>query len=217
MVLGMARANTDSKTKFLDAALRVIRAKGYQATTLDDVCEAAGLTKGSFFHHFDSKEALALAAADHFAAMAESAFAAAPYRKAADPLDRVLGYVDFRASIMRGELPDFTCLLGMMVQEAYETHPAIRKACDRHISDHAKTVAADLAEAKRRHAPRAPWDPESMALYTQAVIQGAFILAKAKDGPAVAVECLTHLRRYLETQLTPTDPRAKPKRRRSHV
>jgi TetR/AcrR family transcriptional repressor of nem operon len=217
MVLGMARANTDSKTKFLDAALRVIRAKGYEATTLDDVCEAAGLTKGSFFHHFDSKEALALAAADHFAAMAESAFAAAPYRKAADPLDRVLGYVDFRASIMRGELPDFTCLLGMMVQEAYETHPAIRKACDRHISDHAKTVAADLAEAKRRHAPRAPWDPESMALYTQAVIQGAFILAKAKDGPAVAVECLTHLRRYLETQLTPTDPRANPKRRRSHV
>jgi TetR/AcrR family transcriptional repressor of nem operon len=41
----MARANTDSKTKFLDAALRVIRAKGYEATTLDDVCEAAGLTK----------------------------------------------------------------------------------------------------------------------------------------------------------------------------
>jgi TetR/AcrR family transcriptional repressor of nem operon len=217
MVVAMARASSDSKAKFLDAALRVIRAKGYEATTVDDVCHAAGLTKGSFFHHFESKEALALAAADHFAAMAEGAFAAASYRKAADPLDRVLGYVDFRASIMRGELPEFTCLLGMMVQEAYETHPAIRMACDRHISDHAKTVAADLAEAKRRHAPRAPWDPESMALYTQAVIQGAFILAKAKDGPAVAVECLTHLRRYLETQLTPTDPRANPKRRRSHV
>ena len=213
----MARASSDSKVKFLDAALRVIRAKGYEATTLDDVCEAAGLTKGSFFHHFESKEALALAAADHFAAMAESAFAAAPYRKAADPLDRVLGYVDFRASLMRGELPDFTCLLGMMVQETYETHPAIRKACDRHINDHAKTVASDLAEAKRRHAPNAPWDPQSMALYTQAVIQGAFVLAKAKDGPEVAVECLTHLRRYLASQLTPTGPKANPKRRRTHV
>ena len=213
----MARANSDSKTKFLDAALGVIRAKGYEATTVDDICEAAGLTKGSFFHHFESKEALALAAADHFAAMAESAFAAAPYRAAADPLERVLGYVDFRASIMRGELPDFTCLLGMMVQETYETHPAIRKACDRHINDHAKTVASDLAEAKRRHAPNAPWDPQSMALYTQAVIQGAFVLAKAKDGPEVAVECLTHLRRYLASQLTPTGPKANPKRRRTHV
>jgi TetR/AcrR family transcriptional regulator, transcriptional repressor for nem operon len=217
MVAGMGRANSDSKTKFLDAALRVIRAKGYEATTVDDVCEAARLTKGSFFHHFESKEALALAAADHFAAMAEGAFAAGPYRRAADPRDRVLGYIDFRASLMRGELPDFTCLLGMMVQETYDTHPAIRKACDRHINDHAKTVAADLAEAKRRHAPNAPWDPESMALYTQAVIQGAFVLAKAKDGPEVAVECLTHLRRYLETQLTPTDPKASPKRSRTHA
>ncbi|HYH97045.1 helix-turn-helix domain-containing protein [Hyalangium sp.] len=209
----MARAHGDSKTKFLDAALRVIRAKGYEATTVDDICEAAGLTKGSFFHHFESKEELALSAADHFAAMAESAFAAAPYREAADPLDRVLGYVDFRASIMRGELPDFTCLLGMMVQETYETHPEIRKACDSHISDHAKTVESDIAEAKRRYAPRAQWDPGSMALFTQAVIHGAFILAKARNGPEVAVECLSHLRRYLETQLTPTQP----KRRDTHV
>ena len=45
-----------SKTKFLDAALRVIRTKGYTATRIDDVCAAAGLTKGSFFHHFKSKE-----------------------------------------------------------------------------------------------------------------------------------------------------------------
>jgi TetR/AcrR family transcriptional repressor of nem operon len=39
---------------------------------------------------------------------------------------------------------------------------------------------------------------EGLGLYTQAVIQGAFILAKAKNGPEIAVECLEHLRRYLE-------------------
>jgi TetR/AcrR family transcriptional repressor of nem operon len=44
-----------SKVRFLDAAMHVIRAQGYSRTTIDDVCEAAGLTKGSFFHHFDSK------------------------------------------------------------------------------------------------------------------------------------------------------------------
>jgi TetR/AcrR family transcriptional repressor of nem operon len=209
----MGRARIDSKTRFLDAALRVIRTQGYEATTVEDICEAAGLTKGSFFHHFESKEALALAAADYFAEMAEGAFSAAPYRQVEDPRDRVLGYVDFRASIMRGELPDFTCLLGMMVQETYETHPQIRKACDKHISDHARTVARDLAEAKRLHAPDAPWEPDSMALHIQAVIHGAFILAKARHDPGVAVECLTHLRRYLEAQLTPSSPT----RRKPHV
>ena len=50
-----------SKAKLLDAAVRVIRTKGYIATTVDDLCHAAGVTKGSFFHHFDSKEQLAIA------------------------------------------------------------------------------------------------------------------------------------------------------------
>jgi TetR/AcrR family transcriptional repressor of nem operon len=130
--------------------------------------------------------------------MAADLFSTAPYRAVADPLERLLGYVDFRIAILRGDLAQFTCLLGTMVQEAYQTHPAIRAACDRHISDHAAEVAKDIAQAKARYAPDAPWSAESLGLYTQATIQGAFILAKAKHGPDVAVECLGHLRRYLE-------------------
>jgi TetR/AcrR family transcriptional regulator, transcriptional repressor for nem operon len=194
----------ESKGKFLDAALHVIRAKGYSATRIEDVCDAAGLTKGSFFHHFESKEDLALAAADHFAAMADRAFATAPYQRVADPLDRLLGYVDFRSAILQGGLPDFTCLLGTMVQEVYDTHPAIRAACEKHISAHATAVARDVADARKRYARNASWSPESLALFTQAVIQGAFVLAKARHGPEVAAECLHHLRRYLETQFHQT-------------
>lgn len=204
-----AAVQHDSKTRLLDAALQVIRAKGYSATRIEDVCEAAGLTKGSFFHHFTSKEDLALEAADHFAAMADALFRAAPYQKATDPLDRLLGYVDFRKGILQGELPDFTCLLGTMVQETYDTHPEIRAACEKHISAHAATVARDIAAAKRRYAPEAPWSAENLALYIQAVIQGAFILAKAKQGPEIAAECLRHLRRYLKTQFTSTQRRRK--------
>ena len=192
------QAQHESKTKILDAALQVIRAKGYSATTIDDICLAAGLTKGSFFHHFKSKEALALAAAGHFAAMADRLFAQAPYRALHDPLERLLGYVDFRMAILQGSLPEFTCLLGTMVQETFESHPAIREACDMHISAHAAGAAKDIAEAKARYAPDATWGAEGLGLYTQAVIQGAFILAKAKNGPEIARECLGHLRRYLE-------------------
>lgn len=190
----------DSKVRLLDAALRVIRTKGYTATTVDDICRAAGLTKGSFFHHFKTKEELAIAAADHFAGMAAGLFASAPYHAAPDPLDRVLGYIDFRATILGGKLPEFTCLLGTMVQETYESHPAIRRACDRHISAHAAELAQDIAEAKRLYAPKAPWTPESLAMFTQAAIQGAFILAKARHGPEIAAECIAHLGRYIESQ-----------------
>lgn len=204
-----ARGGTDasgSRRRLLDAALKVIRTRGYSATTVDDVCAAAGVTKGSFFHHFDSKEALALAAADHFAAMADSIFSAAPYRALADPRDRILGYVDFRKAMLNRTLPEFTCLLGTMVQETYETHPAIRRACRKHIASHAAMIEADVAAARELYAPTAAWSAKSLALFTQSVVQGAFVLAKAEQGAEVAVECLDHLRRYLETQL-PVAPR----------
>ena len=115
-----------SAEKLLDAAINVIRSKGYSGARVEDICVEAGLTKGAFFHHFASKEACAVAAAAHFAARADAIFDAAPYSRFADPRERVLGYVEFRKAILQGELPQFTCLLGTMVQEAYDTHPAIR-------------------------------------------------------------------------------------------
>jgi TetR/AcrR family transcriptional repressor of nem operon len=203
----MATSQHPSRTRILDAALATIRAKGYEATTIDDLCRATNLTKGGFFHHFRDKEDLAVAAAGHFSAMADRHFAAAPYRKVADPLQRVLAYVDFRIAILRGKLPEYTCLLGTMVQEVYETHPAIRQACDRYISAHAADVAADIAQAKDFYCPDAPWSAESLGLYTQAVIQGSFILAKARNGPAIAADCLMHLRRYIELLFDVPNPK----------
>jgi TetR/AcrR family transcriptional repressor of nem operon len=193
-----ASSQTDTRTKLLDASMSVIRAKGYSATTVDDICHAAGVTKGAFFHHFKSKEDLAVAAAEHWGAVTGGLFASAPYRSLPDPLDRVLAYVDFRKAILQGDLPEFTCLLGTMVQEAYETHPAIREACDKYISEHAAVVELDIAEAIQKYALHPDWTANSLALYTQAVLQGAFILAKAKHGPAIAASCIDHLRRYLE-------------------
>ena len=192
-----------SRKKLLDAALYVIRAKGYSAARVEDICEAAGLTKGSFFHHYSSKEDLALAAAEHFSAFADGIFSAAPYQAFTDPLDRLLGYVDFRKAILQGELPEYTCLLGTMVQETYETHPAIRKACDRCISAHAATLVVDIEAAVKKYSLSPQWSVESLAYYTQAVIQGAFILAKAQQSSHVAADCLDHLRRYIEILFNP--------------
>src|SRR5258708_3032529 len=107
----------ESKTRILNAALSVFRTKGYTATRVEDICEAAGLTKGSFFHHFSTKEELAIAAADYWSEVTSALFAGAPYHQPADPLERVLAYVDFRKMILRGELPEFTCLSPTMTQD----------------------------------------------------------------------------------------------------
>jgi TetR/AcrR family transcriptional repressor of nem operon len=200
-------AKTDAKSKLLDAALSVIRSKGYSATTVDDLCAAAGVTKGAFFHHFRSKDDLAVAAAEHWSEMTGALFAAAPYHDHADPLDRVLGYVAFRKALLQGDVPQFTGLVGTMVQETYGTAPGIRDACERSIFGHAQTLVADIAAAMRDRGMRPDWTAESLALHTQAVLQGAFILAKAKGGADVAADSVDHLTRYLELLFKPDSDR----------
>ena len=193
----MTPTQHESRTKLLDAALDVFRAKGYTATRVEDICTAAGLTKGSFFHHFKTKDELAIAAAGRWTEVTGELFRSADYHKPADPVDRVLGYLEFRKQLLRGALAEYTCLLGTLIQEVYDTNPPIRMACEASISSHVATLVGDIQEAKSVHAPTAAWTAESLALHMQAVIQGSFILAKAKYGSEVATESLDHLKSYV--------------------
>jgi TetR/AcrR family transcriptional regulator, transcriptional repressor for nem operon len=188
----------DARTKLLEAALPLIRAKGYSATSVDEICAAAGVTKGAFFHHFKSKDALGVAAADYWSEVTGAVFAAAPYHDHADPLDRVLAYLAFRKALLQGGVAEFTCLVGTMVQETYETAPAIRAAGERSITGHAQTLEADIEAAMRARNMTPGWSARSLALHTQAVIQGAFILAKATGGAEIAADSIDHVRRYIE-------------------
>ena len=195
----MAPPSTGAREKLLEAAFKVIREKGYTATTVDDLCQTAGVTKGAFFHHFASKEALGVAAAEHWSAMTGAMFAEAPYHAPTDALTRVLAYVDFRRAILQGEMAEFTCVAGTMAQEVHDTHPAIAAACGASITGHAGTLVADIAQAMEDHGiSDASLTAESLALHTQVVLQGAFVVAKATDDREVVVESLDHLRRYIE-------------------
>src|SRR5699024_280419 len=110
---------------------------GFGATSINDVCRATGVTKGAFFHHFESKEALGIAAAAYWAETTSALFAKAPYNAHDDPFDRLTGYIAFRKEIITGDPAEFTCLVGAMAQEVYGSHPAIRDACAASIFGHA--------------------------------------------------------------------------------
>jgi TetR/AcrR family transcriptional regulator, transcriptional repressor for nem operon len=187
----------NAKTRLLEAARDIIREKGFAATSVDHLCKAADVTKGAFFHHFGSKEALGVAAAEFWAETTSAFFAAAPYHEPGDPLARVLAYVAFRKAIIAGSLKEFTCLVGTMAQELYESAPDIRDACGRSIFGHTATLEADIEMARKDRGISADWTAESLARHTQAVLQGGFVLAKAGNDPALARESLDHLERYI--------------------
>lgn len=197
-------ARGDGRIKLLDAALAVIREKGYAATSVDELCQRAGVTKGAFFHHFRSKEDLAIAAAGHFGEMAAGLFAEAPFRQLPTARERILGYVAFRQSIIAGEIPDYTCLLGTMVQETYASHPGIRSACDAVLLEHTTSFEPDIAAALREAGRSGPeWSAAGLSRHIQGTLQGAFILAKSTGSAEIARESLGHLLRYLESILSP--------------
>lgn len=203
----MPTARTERGTariKLLDAAVDVIRAQGYSATTVDDLCAAAGVTKGAFFHHFDTKEALGVAAAQHWSDTTGEMFAAAGFHDAGTPTDRVLAYIDLRRSLIGADPARYTCLVGTMTQEVFQTNPAIRNACADSILGHASTLEADIDAALSAAARADGITAAGLALHTQVVLQGAFVVSKAADDPSIVLDSLDHLRRYLATLLDST-------------
>ncbi len=186
-----------ARDKLLEAAVKLIRARGFAATSVDELCREAGVTKGAFFHHFATKEALGVAAADYWSSSTSLFFASAPYHHLDDPLDRVLAYIDLRAELVGGPVESFTCVAGTMVQEAFLSSPAIRDACAASISGNAAALENDIRAAMALYGVAEPC-AESLALHVQAVLQGGFILAKARGDAATARDSVAHLKRYFE-------------------
>lgn len=178
--------------------------------TVDDLCGRAGVTKGAFFHYFKSKEELGVAAAKHWSAVTGALFEQAPYHRHQDPLDRVLSYIALRRTLLRGDIAEFTCVVGTMVQETYRHYPEIRDACAASIFGHAGTLVDDITEAIATHGVVGDWTPLSLAVHTQAVLQGAFIVAKANNDVAVATQSVDHLRRYIELLFSRPKPLREP-------
>lgn len=191
-------APVSARDKLLEAAVKLVRSSGFAATSVDDLCREAGVTKGAFFHHFPTKEALGVAAADYWSSSTFGFFAAAPYHHHADPVDRVLGYIDFRIALIGGPVEAFSCVAGTMVQEAFRSSAAIRVACEASIMGNCAALEADIAEAMAQRRVTGT-TAQSLARHVQAVIQGAFILAKTQAPEAaadLAREQVGHLRRY---------------------
>jgi len=192
------------RRKLLDAALHVIRAQGYAGATVDDICRAAGVTKGSFFHHFKGKDDLALAAVRHWSDWTQALFAQAPYHAIDDARERVLAYIAFRGALITGDVANFTCPLGVLLQEGFETHPVLREACREAIAVHLATVEAMLRDARDACPPDADWMPADVAAFTQAALQGGFILAKAEGRAEPARRVVDNLHRYIALLLART-------------
>jgi TetR/AcrR family transcriptional repressor of nem operon len=189
-----------ARDRLLEAGVRLVREQGFAATSVDQLCRDAGVTKGAFFHHFASKEDLGVQLAAYWSHSTGGFFAEAPYHHHSSAVDRVLGYIDLRQALIAGPPESFSCVAGTMLQESFRTSAAIRAACEASIMGNAAALEADI-EAAMAETGVTGTTAGSLARHIQTVIQGAFILAKSQEPEAAATmahEAIGHLRRYFE-------------------
>jgi len=194
-----ARKTPPSRDKLLDAALRLMLTKGFTATRVEEICAAAKLTKGSFFHYFKSKEDIGKAVLDRYYSQSEQTILHAPFHKKTDPLDRVYGYIDFAIKMSRNPRASDSCLIGGFTSELSHTYPEFRALCARYFNQWAAAFRKDLEAAKRLHAPRAAFAPEELADYMIALIEGSLLLSKARRDKTVVEKNLNSFQSYLKT------------------
>jgi TetR/AcrR family transcriptional repressor of nem operon len=189
---------SDARERLVAATQNEIRRKGYTATRVEDICAAAGVTKGSFFHHFDSKDAVGAAALETWSNNNEDFFASAPYHAVEDPVLRLLAYVDFRIAQIEGTVAEFSCLAGTIAQELHDTNAPLTGLAGRDFAEHNARMARLVRDAQMAAGGEPAFEADDVALFMQAATQGAFVVAKAGGGPEGARTVLGQLRRYLE-------------------
>jgi TetR/AcrR family transcriptional repressor of nem operon len=192
-----AALNPRTRERLLDAATRLMLERGYAATSVDAICAAAGVTKGSFFHYFDSKDALARSALERFCTLQSRRFEDILAGEE-DPVKRVRRYLDGVVAMAKDPEAARGCLLGTFAQEVCGCSEGIRAACCCGFEEWAEGFARDLARAKAAAAPKAKWKPKEVAEHFVALLEGSLILAKAKRDGGVVARQVGVFREYLE-------------------
>ena len=192
--------NPRSRRKLLDAAEHLMLAKGFVATSVDEICRKAGLTKGSFFYYFKSKDELGQALLERFCCSTQQQMqeCCSGQKNEEDPLKKVYAHIVFAVQMSKERHLSKGCLIGTFAQELADTHPKIRMVCSAGFREWQKLLAKDLKEAKAKYAARSAVDPNSLAEHFIAIIEGSQILARAHQNRRIFERNMNHFREYIE-------------------
>lgn len=183
----------------VEATIELVRAAGVHATTVDQICASAGVTKGAFFHHFGSKEDVLEASVLHWCQGRAALYGQVLGDPSEDPLVRLDRMLDGLAASVRVPGEKVACLLGMVAQELAGSNHRVRELCEQMLRGWAGLVVGLLAEAKAKHPPRVDFDPEQVAWMLSSLWQGSLLTAKTCQDPEIVAANLDHARRYIHS------------------
>ena len=192
-----------TRERLLDAAQEGINHQGFAATSIEQIIERAGVTKGTFFYHFKSKNELARALIERFAAADQEVLVGGMQRaeRLADrPIDQLLIFVGLMIEVAEelDATPHPGCLFATYCFEGGLFDDDTRGVISDAIANWRRVVGEKLRAAASEHPPVEPVDLDSLADMISVLFEGAFVVARSTDTRAVFADQLRHYRTYLK-------------------
>jgi len=195
--------NTDTRERILKSALDLIYARSYAGVGVQEICDRAGVKKGSFYHFFTSKRDLTLAAIERqwdFARQTVWEVAWAGRRPLRWKLERCFELFyehQCGAKTKTGQVPG--CPFGNLALELGTQDEAIRLKVNEILRECARYVERALREAiTAGELPEQDTEAAAEAIIT--FMEGAMLMAKAKNDPTVIKHLQEGLFRFLRTE-----------------
>jgi TetR/AcrR family transcriptional regulator, transcriptional repressor for nem operon len=184
-----------ARERMLEAATVLLLDRGYGATSLDEVCSAAGVTKGGLFYHFDSKDQLASAAIERF--FARLIAAGEEVRAVTDSSAYAVldAYIAALPELINGPLMMRGCLMGAMAIQTAESHPTVWSAAGGALSQWRAAVVELIEAAATERSTDV--DAGELADGLLAAVEGGLLMARSGASDRAAVAAVDHFRRYL--------------------
>lgn len=171
------------REKILEAGLAALHGKGFNATSVQDITEAAQVPKGSFYNHFASKEALGAEIVKLY--VERSAPASAPLADASlAPLARLRGHLENMVGLASGGEQFYGCLLGNFSTELSGQSALIRGEVAASLADWTESVRTVIAEAQAAGDVPDAIPAAELAAFIINAWQGAVLRSKAEHSRA---------------------------------
>ena len=182
----------DTKQHLIETGTGLFLARGYNNTGLHEILAAADVPKGSFYHHFPSKEAFALAVVHRYGDGAQAYLEALLGDTSQRPLARVRQFFEEVFSEFERQGCRHGCLLGNLGQELADAHNDIRSAIQDHLKRWSVAIARCLDEAVAEGALPADTDTQALGQLLIDGFQGAALSMKLEQNPAPLVRFINH-------------------------
>ena len=193
-------ARNDKRDLILSKGARVMTRRGYHGTGVQEIVQAAGIPKGSFYHYFASKEDFALQALDHIYVPRLERYRAALSSGALAPRQRILDhYADLVAHFARQERPEYHCFIGSLSFEMAELCPPIARRLSAILTQSVELLTACLEQARFAGEIAADSDCAVLAEFISNAWEGALLRMKVSGDVAP----LQVFFQQLERQLAP--------------